>query len=117
MPSSPKTMQEAVVLVDDNYEDLEVHYPRLRLKEAGLEVLVVGLEKRKTYKSKFGYWAITDTKFEEVNPAKCKVLIIPGGWAPDRLRRYPACLNLVKKVREAGGVIGHICHGGSVAVS
>lgn len=65
----------------------ELHYPRLRLKEAGFEVQVVGPEK-KTYKSKFGYWATADSTFKDVNVDNVKVLIIPGGWAPDRLRRY-----------------------------
>ena len=106
----------AIVLADDNYEDLELHYPRLRLKEAGFEVHVTGLKKG-TYKSKFGYWANADTAFEDIDAGNVAVLIIPGGWAPDRLRRYPACVELVKKVHASGGVIGHICHGGSLAVS
>jgi protease I len=93
-----------------------VHYPRLRLIEAGFNVQVVGPQK-KTFKSKFGYWAIADTVFSEVKVETLTVLIIPGGWAPDRLRRFPECLELVRRAHESGVVIGHICHGGSVAVS
>ena len=106
----------AVVLVEDNYEDLELHYPRLRLIEAGFKVQVVGPEK-KVYKSKFGYWATCDTTFAEVDPSKVAVLVVPGGWAPDRLRRFPECVALVAGCHKAGAVIGHICHGGSLAVS
>jgi protease I len=106
----------AVVLVEDNYEDLELHYPRLRLIEAGFTVKTVGPSK-KTYKSKFGYWATCDTLFNEVDPSSVAVLVIPGGWAPDRLRRFPECVALVANCHKAGAVIGHICHGGSLAVS
>merc|ERR1712093_970888 len=106
----------AVVLADDNYEDLELHYPRLRLKEAGFTVSVVG-HKKGTFKSKFGYWATADATFDEIEAEKVAVLIVPGGFAPDRLRRYPDCVNLVHRVNQKGGVIGHICHGGSLAIS
>src|SRR4051794_34435177 len=70
----------AVVLVEDNYEDLELHYPRLRLIEAGFTVKTVGPTK-KSFKSKFGYWANCDTLFNEVDPSSVAVLVIPSGWA------------------------------------
>jgi protease I len=69
----------AIVLAEDLYEDLELHYPRLRLKEAGFDVLVAGPTKGATYKSKFGYWAKADVEFKEIDPAKVSVLVIPGG--------------------------------------
>lgn len=106
----------AIVFAEDNYEDLELHYPRLRLKEAGYVVSVVGPQK-KTYKSKFGYWATADKTFDEVNIDEVKVCIIPGGWAPDRLRRFKECTTLIKNLHDKGCVIGHICHGGSLAIS
>lgn len=110
-------MKLAVVLVEENYEDLELHYPRLRLIEAGFKVLTVG-PKKGTFKSKFGYWATCDTLFSEVDPKQVAVLVIPGGWAPDKLRRYPECVNLVSDVYKNGSsVIGHICHGASLAIS
>jgi protease I len=111
------TKKLGVILADDYYENLELHYPRLRLKEAGFEVKVAGPEANKTYKSKEGYWAQSDCVFADIDPAKVAVLIIPGGYAPDRLRRYEACLSLVKAVNDAGGVIGQICHGPWVSVS
>jgi len=107
----------AVVLADDNYECLEIHYPRLRLLEAGYQVQVAGQKANETYKSKEGYWAKSTCDFKSVNPQEVKVLIVPGGFAPDRLRRYKECLDLVAQVYKAGGIIGHICHGAWVPIS
>eukprot|EP00755_Sulcionema_specki_P020606 Sspe_Gene.12649::Locus_4316_Transcript_1_1_Confidence_1.000_Length_633::g.12649::m.12649/K05520/pfpI; protease I len=107
----------AVVLAEDNYEDLELHYPRLRLIEAGFTVKVAGPKKDSVYKSKFGYWAKSDSVFSDIDPNEVKVLVIPGGWAPDRLRRYEECTDFVRKCYEAGAIVGHICHAASVAIS
>jgi len=97
-----------VVLVDEYYECLEVHYPRLRLIEAGFEVKIAGQEAKHTYKSKEGYWAISTHKFEEIDPKEVAVLIVPGGWAPDRLRRWAGCLELVRQAWANGAVVGTI---------
>lgn len=110
-------MRRAAVLVDLNYEELEVHYPRLRLVEAGFQVVVVGPVAGDTYTSKMGYWAKATHSFTDVDPSSLSVLIIPGGFAPDRLRRHAACLQLVSEAHRNGCVIGHICHGGWVAIS
>jgi protease I len=107
----------AVVLAEDHYEDLELQYPRLRLEEAGYEVRVAGPEKGKTYTSKYGYPVTTDAAFNEINPSQVKVLICPGGYAPDRLRRYEDCLKLVSNAWQGGCVVGAICHGGWVPIS
>lgn len=96
----------AVVLVDEGYEDLEVHYPRLRLEEAGFHVEVAGDKSGHNYKSKHGYWAKSTKLFSEIDATQVKVLIVPGGWAPDRLRRWQDCLNLVHDANAAGAVVG-----------
>eukprot|EP01124_Arcella_intermedia_P032138 TRINITY_DN743_c0_g1_i1.p1 TRINITY_DN743_c0_g1~~TRINITY_DN743_c0_g1_i1.p1 ORF type:complete len:179 (+),score=12.08 TRINITY_DN743_c0_g1_i1:45-581(+) len=107
-----------VVLAEDQYECLEVHYPRLRFMEAGYTVKVVGPRAKEKFLSKEGYWAITDSVFADINPKEVKALIIPGGLlCPDRLRRYPDCLNLVSQAKANGAVIGAICHGPWVAIS
>eukprot|EP01102_Stenamoeba_stenopodia_P005822 TRINITY_DN16542_c0_g1_i1.p1 TRINITY_DN16542_c0_g1~~TRINITY_DN16542_c0_g1_i1.p1 ORF type:complete len:205 (+),score=62.97 TRINITY_DN16542_c0_g1_i1:87-617(+) len=107
----------AVVLVDNNYEVLEFHYSRLRLIEAGFKVVAAAPRKEK-FLSEQGYWAFGEATFDEINPKEVKVLVIPGGLGcPDQLRRYPACLKLIKEVNDAGGVIGFICHGAWVAIS
>jgi len=105
------------VLADDTYECLELHYPRLRLIEAGYTVQVAGVEKGAVYKSKEGYWAKASVVFKEINPADVKVLIVPGGMAPDRLRRHPDCLQLVAEAFRHGAVVGMICHAAWVPIS
>jgi len=107
----------AVVLAEKDYECLELHYPRLRLVEAGYTVQVAGPEVKHTYTSKEGYWAVSTVDFKSVNPKDVKVLIVPGGFAPDRLRRYQDCLHLVSEVHKNGGVVGFICHGAWVPIS
>jgi len=106
----------AVVLVEDTYEDLEFHYPRLRLIEAGYDVQVVG-PKKGTFSSKHGYWATATLTFGEVSPADVKILVIPGGFCTDRLRRYQECNTLVADIWKAGAVVSFICHGGWVPIS
>ena len=113
----PTSRGVAVVLVENQYENLELHYPRLRLIEAGYEVLVVGPEAGGTYLSKEGYPAIADLTFLDIVPEHVRVLIVPGGFAPDKLRRYPECNRLVADAFAAGAVVGMICHGGWVPIS
>ena len=105
-----------LVLVEHNYEDLELWYPKIRLEEEGYEVTVAGPE-RKTYPGKNGYPCPADTTFADIDAADFAGLIIPGGWAPDRLRRYPRVLELVQEFDRAGKTIGMICHAGWVPIS
>jgi len=107
----------AIVLAENIYENLELHYPRLRLEEAGYEVRVAGPAKGATYGSKEGYPAVADGSFVEVDPKRVKVLVVPGGFAPDKLRRYPECLKLVADAWNGGAVVGAICHAGWVLIS
>ncbi len=107
----------AVVLAENIYENLELHYPRLRLIEAGYEVLVVAPKKGETYTSKEGYPVKADADFSEIDPKKVKVLVVPGGFAPDKLRRYRGCNDLVAAVWNAGAVVAYICHAGWVPIS
>ncbi len=107
----------AVILAENQYENLELHYPRLRLMEAGYEVMVVGPEAGGTYTSKEGYPVVADLTFLDIAPEHVKVLIVPGGFAPDKLRRYPECNRLVADAYAAGAVVGMICHGGWVPIS
>jgi protease I len=107
----------AIILVESNYENLQLHYPRLRLMEAGYEVKIVGPEQGATYTSKEGNPVVAELEFKDVVPKAVKILFVPGGYAPDRLRRYPACSTLVSAVAKTGAIMGFICHGGSVAIS
>lgn len=105
------------ILVADLYQDLEVWYPLLRLREAGIEVTVIGAEKNKVYKSKHGYEIKSDISAKEIKAETLDSLIIPGGYAPDIMRRYPEMVNLVKTIYEQGKVVAAICHGGWMLAS
>jgi protease I len=109
--------KRVAVLAEANFEDLELWYPLLRLKEAGAEIFVVGTGSSDTYVGKHGVPVKVDAEADTVGAAQFDAVIVPGGWAPDRLRRYPSVLRLVKEADEQGKVIGSICHGPSVLIS
>ncbi len=104
------------ILVEDLYQDQEVWYPYYRLKEAGVEVVIVGTGKPE-YKGKYGYPIRPGASAEQVTAGACDGLIVPGGYAPDLLRRFPSVIRLVKDANRQGKVIGAICHAGWVLCS
>lgn len=108
--------KKILILVDDIYEDLELHYPRLRLVEAGAKVKVAGVEKR-TYHGKHGYPIEADDKISAYDPKDFDCVVIPGGYAPDRLRRSKSVLAFVKKMHDDGKVVASICHAAWVPIS
>jgi protease I len=105
------------LLAEDQYEDLELWYPLLRMREEGAEVLVVGMPEVETYHSKYGYPVTVDIQTSEIATQEFDAVIIPGGYAPDRMRRHPPMLELVRRVYEAGGIVAMICHAGWVPIS
>ena len=110
--------KNVVVLVGPGFEDLEFWVPVMRLQEAGANVAVVGIQAGKSYTSKSGgLTAIADTAAEDVDIEQLDAVVVPGGWAPDKLRRYPAITGLVRKTYEAGKIVASICHGGLVLIS
>lgn len=108
--------KKIAIFVAEGVEDLEYHVPTMRLQEEGAEVLTAGLDLKPVH-GKNGLLITPDTKIESLKPDELFALIIPGGWAPDKLRRYPAVTDLVRKMDAARKPIGIICHGGSVAIS
>ncbi len=100
------------VLVEDLYENLELWYPVLRLREEGAEVFIVGPKAGETYKSKEGYPAKADKSAEEISADEIDAVIVPGGYAPDRMRRHEAMVRLVKEAAQKGKIVAAICHGG-----
>lgn len=106
-----------LLFVADLYEDLELQYPKYRLLEAGKKVVVAGAEKGKIYKGKHGYPCKADISFNEVKVSDYEALIIPGGYAPDHLRRDPKVLDITKKFDKAKKLIAFICHAGWVPIS
>jgi protease I len=105
------------ILAEDNYEDPELWYPLYRMREAGADVLVVGMPGAEFYSSKHGYPVTVDVAASDVGPADFDAIIIPGGYAPDRMRRHLPMLELVRGIFEKGGVVAMICHAGWVPIS
>jgi protease I len=111
-----KNEPRVMIFAENEYEDLELWYPKLRLIEAGARVVVAG-PSEKEYRSKHGYPAQTDGIVRDFRPDQFDALVVPGGWAPDRLRRYPEVLEFTAKVARSGKPVAAICHGGWVLVS
>ena len=107
----------AVVLVEEQYQELEVWVPYFRLKEEGVRTLLLGLEKGRAYKGKFGYPASAEASYREVRPAGVDAVVIPGGFAPDFMRRTPEPAKFVAEVFRAGGLVASICHGAWILAS
>src|SRR5438046_2713295 len=101
----------AAVLVEKQYQELEVWYPIYRLREAGCRVTLVGPESNQAYPSKLGYPARSDAAAREVSADDFDILVIPGGFAPDYLRRHESVVKLVGAMAEQGKVAAAICHG------
>jgi protease I len=103
-------------LVAKDVEDLEYYVPMMRLQEEGAQVLTAAMD-LKPFHGKGGLSIQPDAEIKSLNADELDGLILPGGWAPDKLRRYPAVTDLVSKMDEQGKVIGIICHGGLIAIS
>jgi protease I len=110
------TGKTIAILVAEGVEDLEYFVPLMRLQEEGATMLSAGLE-LKPVKGKNGLAITPDVTIESLKSDDLAALIIPGGWAPDKLRRYPAITKLVRQMDDANKLLGIICHGGLVAIS
>lgn len=108
---------KVVTLVHDIYEDLELWYPAIRLREEGVDVKLAGPEAGKTYKGKNGVPAKADISFDDLNAEEFDGVLIPGGYAPDKLRRNNKVTDFIKKMDDAVKPVGIICHAGWVAIS
>lgn len=104
------------ILVEDDYQELELHYPRLRLIEAGARVSVLGAGKD-VYHSGKGYAVKADADAADVSPGDFDAVVIPGGMAPDKMRRHKSMVDFVRALHEAGKPVAWICHAGWVPVS
>ena len=105
------TGKTVAVLVDNMYQEMEVWYPIYRLQEAGATVYTVGAEAGRTYTSKLGYPVKCDKAYGEVRASDFEGVIVPGGYAPDYIRRYPAATQFVHDMDAAGKLVASICHG------
>jgi protease I len=103
-------------LVAEGVEDLEYYVPVMRLQEEGAKVLTAALELKPVH-GKNGLEITPDTKIESLNADELFALVLPGGWAPDKLRRHSVVKDLVREVDSQGKTIGIICHGGWIPIS
>jgi len=108
--------KKIATLVAEGVEDLEYYVPMMRLQEEGADVLTAALD-LKTIHGKNGLEITPDTKIETLNADELFALVVPGGWAPDKLRRHSAVKDLVREMDSKGKPIGIICHGGLIAIS
>jgi len=109
-------MKKVAVLVEDHYQVLEVWYPLLRLREDGIQTVLVGTGK-KEYKSKEGYPAEEGLSIKKAKTGNFDAVVIPGGYAPDILRRHEEVNNFVRDMFKEGKLVAAICHAGWVLVS
>ncbi len=108
--------KKITTLIAEGVEDLEYFVPLMRLQEEGAQVLSAGLD-LKPVRGKNGLVITPDAKIEDLKADELDGLIVPGGWAPDKLRRHAVVTDLVRKMDEMKKPIGIICHGGLVAIS
>jgi len=108
--------KKVATLVAEGVEDLEYYVPLMRLQEEGAQVLSAGLDLKPVH-GKNGLVITPDATIESLKTDELFALIIPGGWAPDKLRRYKVVTDLVRKMDDAKKPIGIICHGGLIAIS
>jgi protease I len=111
--NGPKT---AAILVEDLYQEMEVWYPAYRLREAGVKTVFIGTGKPE-YRSKTGYPVLAEGDIKECRAKDYDCVVIPGGYAPDLLRRHPAVVDFVAEAVKSGKVVAAICHAAWVLCS
>jgi protease I len=109
--------KRVTVLVDDGFEDLEFWVTVMRLREEGALVQIASLKPGRSYTGKQGLKAVADTDVAALSVSGLDAVVVPGGWAPDKLRRYEAVTGLVRQAFDQGKVVGLICHAGLVGIS
>jgi protease I len=109
--------KRVAVLAENMYQELELWYPLLRLREAGADTFVVGTGSADSYNSKLGYTVQVDVVADQISAGDLDAVVIPGGYAPDLMRRYPDMVNLVRDAFDQGKVVAAICHAGWMLAS
>lgn len=113
----PLVGQRVLILTGEIYEDLELWYPQLRLIEAGAQVVVAGDQANTQYLGKNGYPCRSDAAIVDMRESDFDAIVVPGGFMPDKLRRDPLVLDLVRAFFESGKPVAAICHGGWIPIS
>ena len=103
--------KKIALLVDQLYQEMEVWYPLYRLREAGAQVITVAARASTTYPSKLGYPCISEKSYDEVEASDLDGVVVPGGFAPDHIRRHAKANQLVADINAQGKLVAAICHG------
>jgi protease I len=109
--------KKIALFVDNLYEDLEVWYPLLRFQEEGAQVVIVAAEAGTVYESKHGCPVKSQQAYRDVYSHEFDGVIIPGGYAPDHIRRYTKATQFVHDMNRDGKLVASICHGAWVLCS
>lgn len=109
--------KSVLILMEDGYEDMELMYPKYRLEEAGFRVVIAAPEAGRVYAGKHGYPCRSDAAIADMAAADFAGIVLPGGWAPDKLRRIGKVKALIAEISASGKLVAAICHGGWMAVS
>jgi protease I len=109
--------RKIAVLLDEGFEDLEFWVTVMRLREEGADVIVVSMQAGKRYRGKNALSASSDVAAKDVSADDFDAVVVPGGWAPDKLRRYEEITSLIRKTYDQGKIVGLICHAGLVGIS
>ena len=110
------TGKRIAILLAEGVEDLEFYVPMMRLQEEGAEVVAAAID-LKPIRGKNGLEIVPTTRIDSLQSDDLFAIVVPGGWAPDKLRRYESVTRLVQQMNAAGKTIAIICHGGLVAIS
>lgn len=106
-----------IYLIGPGFEDLEFYVPLMRLKEEGADVVVAGLKAGEEYTGKNGLPGRAEVDVASLKAEDFDAIVVPGGWAPDKLRRYESVKQLLRDFYAQGKTIGMICHAGLVGIS
>ena len=109
--------KKVLSLIHHDFEDLELLYPYYRVIEEGASVVMAGEKANEKYIGKYGVPHVSDIAYGDVRPENFDALLVPGGWAPDKIRRFPEVLKIVQHMHANQKPIGQICHAGWVLIS
>lgn len=104
--------KKIAIMVDEMYQTLEAWFPYYRFREAGFDVDFVAAEAKKEYHSKEGYPCLSDIAAKDADAGDYDCMVVPGGFAPDFMRRSPDVIKFANDMVKTGKVIAAICHGG-----
>jgi protease I len=109
--------KRVAILAENMYQEMELWVPYYRLREEGAEVKIVGAAGAQSYTSKHGYPVTVDVQAQSTTAVEFDAVVVPGGYAPDMMRRHEAMVRLVREAAQQGKVVAAICHAGWMLVS